>query len=239
MLVCVRWGWMAGGGHLLAPALLLPPPTASRVCRGPPPRTDYDVGGINDPFLQVAILRLLRVLGRGSAEASDAMSDVLAQVATNTDASRNPGNAILYECVQVGSQAGGRALVGRGRSCCRPALPSCPPLASHATVLLLTPPMTPSPAPAQTIMAVESIGGLRVLAVNILGRFLANKDNNIRYVALNTLARVVAVDAQAVQRHRTTIVDCVKDADISIRRRALELVYALVGGWVGGGAGGG
>jgi len=79
-------------------------------------------------------------------------------------------------------------------------------------------------------MAVESIGGLRVLAVNILGRFLSNKDNNIRYVALNTLARVVGVDAQAVQRHRTTIVECVRDADISIRRRALELVYALVGG---------
>ena len=38
------------------------------------------MGGINDPFLQVAILRLLRVLGRGTAEASDAMSDVLAQV---------------------------------------------------------------------------------------------------------------------------------------------------------------
>ena len=48
----------------------------------------------------------------------------------------------------------------------------------------------------QTIMAVESIGGLRVLAVNILGRFLANKDNNIRYVALHTLAKVVAVDTQ-------------------------------------------
>lgn len=83
-------------------------------------------------------------------------------------------------------------------------------------------------------MAIESIGGLRVLAVNILGRFLGNKDNNIRYVALNTLARVVGVDAQAVQRHRATVVECVKDADISIRRRALELVYALVGGaWAG------
>jgi hypothetical protein len=39
---------------------------------------------------------------------------------------------------------------------------------------------------------------------------------------------VVAVDTQAVQRHRATIVDCVKDADVSIRRRALELVYSLV-----------
>jgi hypothetical protein len=45
-------------------------------------------------------------------------------------------------------------------------------------------------------MGVESIGGLRVLAINILGRFLANRDNNIRYVALNMLARVVAVDTQ-------------------------------------------
>ena len=54
------------------------------------------------------------------------------------------------------------------------------------------------------------------------------QDNNIRYVALNTLARVVGVDTQAVQRHRATVVACVKDADVSIRRRALELVYALV-----------
>jgi len=49
-------------------------------------------------------------------------------------------------------------------------------------------------------------------------RFLANRDNNMRYVALNILARVVSVDLQAVQRHRATVVDCVKDADVSIRR---------------------
>jgi AP-1 complex subunit gamma-1 len=39
----------------------------------------------------------------------------------------------------------------------------------------------------QTIMAIESIGGLRVLAVNILGRFLGNKDNNIRWGLLRGL----------------------------------------------------
>eukprot|EP01105_Mastigella_eilhardi_P007126 TRINITY_DN1857_c0_g1_i1.p1 TRINITY_DN1857_c0_g1~~TRINITY_DN1857_c0_g1_i1.p1 ORF type:complete len:642 (+),score=204.16 TRINITY_DN1857_c0_g1_i1:326-2251(+) len=80
----------------------------------------------------------------------------------------------------------------------------------------------------QTIMGIDCEPGLRVLAVNILGRFLMNKDNNIRYVALNTLHKVVEADIQAVQRHRNTIVDCLKDPDISIRRRALDLIYTLV-----------
>nr|CCA14982.1 clathrinadaptor gamma chain putative [Albugo laibachii Nc14] len=80
----------------------------------------------------------------------------------------------------------------------------------------------------QTIMAIQSDNGLKVLAVNILGRFLLNRDNNIRYVALNTLSKVITDDAGAVQRHTNTIVDCLKDPDASIRQRALELVYALV-----------
>ncbi|XP_004297651.1 PREDICTED: AP-1 complex subunit gamma-2-like isoform X2 [Fragaria vesca subsp. vesca] len=79
-----------------------------------------------------------------------------------------------------------------------------------------------------TIMSIEDNGGLRVLAINILGRFLSNRDNNIRYVALNMLMRAITVDAQAVQRHRATILECVKDLDASIRKRALELVYVLV-----------
>ena len=140
---------------------------------------EHDVHGIVDPFLQVEILRMLRLLGKGHAETSEMMNDILAQVATNTESAKNAGNAILYECVL-------------------------------------------------TIMAIEVESGLRVLAINILGRFLINRDNNIRYVALNTLHKVVSQDAQAVQRHRNTIVDCLKDNDSSIRQRALELVYALV-----------
>ena len=140
---------------------------------------EYDVGGVTDPFLQVKILRLLRMLGEGDAETSDQMNVVLAGVATNTDNVRNVGNSILYECVN-------------------------------------------------TIMGIDSEAGLRVLAINTLAKFLAHRDNNIRYVALNTLCTVVNIDMEAVQRHRNTIVDCLKDNDISIRRRALELVYSLV-----------
>jgi hypothetical protein len=47
-------------------------------------------------------------------------------------------------------------------------------------------------------------------------------------VALDTLTRVISYDVAAVQRHRAVIVECLRDADVSIRRRALDLVYALV-----------
>ncbi|CEL98303.1 unnamed protein product [Vitrella brassicaformis CCMP3155] len=141
--------------------------------------SEYDIAGITDPFLQVKILRVLKLLGHGSVDVSDEMNDILAQVATNTEGAKNAGNAILYECVQ-------------------------------------------------TIMNIEAESGLRVLGVNILGRFLMNRDNNIRYVALTTLQHVVTVDMKAVQRHRSTIVDCLKDPDVSIRKRALDVTYALI-----------
>ena len=84
---------------------------------------EYDVSGVSDPYLQVKILQLLRLLSEGDAQVGDSISDILAQVATNVDGGKGASNAILYECVR-------------------------------------------------TIMSVRGNSGLRVLAVNILGRFL-------------------------------------------------------------------
>ena len=39
-----------------------------------------------------------------------------------------------------------------------------------------------------------------------------------RYVALNTLLRTVHIDKPAVQRHRNTIIECLADNDVSIKK---------------------
>jgi AP-1 complex subunit gamma-1 len=41
---------------------------------------EHDVCGVSDPFLQIKILRLLRLLGKNDAESSETMNDILAQV---------------------------------------------------------------------------------------------------------------------------------------------------------------
>ena len=66
-----------------------------------------------------------------------------------------------------------------------------------------------------------------MLGINILGRFLVNKENNIRYVALKMLQKVVDLDYNAVQRHKSTIIECLKDLDIVIKKKALDLIYKI------------
>lgn len=53
----------------------------------------------------------------------------------------------------------------------------------------------------RTIMSIQASQGLRVLGINILGKFLQNKENNVRYVALQQLIQVVDIDYKAVTRH--------------------------------------
>jgi AP-1 complex subunit gamma-1 len=60
---------------------------------------DYDVSGCTDPFLQVSFIRLMRLIAHGNQQLSEMMSDVLAQVTTNTETSKSVGHAIL--CVHA------------------------------------------------------------------------------------------------------------------------------------------
>ena len=67
------------------------------------------------------------------------------------------------------------------------------------------------------------------LCVEILGNFLEMKEPNIRYLALNTLNALAAMPdlREAIKVYQDKVVDALHDADISIRKRALTLLFSM------------
>ncbi|KAH7288142.1 hypothetical protein KP509_31G014300 [Ceratopteris richardii] len=65
--------------------------------------------------------------------------------------------------------------------------------------------------------------------VAILGKFIAVREPNIRYLGLENMTRMLLVtDVQeSIKRYQAQIITSLKDPDISIRRRALDLLYGM------------
>jgi hypothetical protein len=90
----------------------------------------------------------------------------------------------------------------------------------------------------ETIVAVCKKSALRGLAFNQVGRLLSMNEPNVLYSALSSFARVLSaeraivnrgsVDSMALQRYKTQIVHCLSHPDPSIRRRALDVISALI-----------
>ncbi|KAJ8527496.1 hypothetical protein ON010_g14767 [Phytophthora cinnamomi] len=70
---------------------------------------------------------------------------------------------------------------------------------------------------------------LREQAVALLARFISVTEPNIRYVGLDSMYRMVRLDGDGtgVKQHQETVLFSLKDADPSVRRRALDLLFAM------------
>ena len=90
-----------------------------------------------------------------------------------------------------------------------------------------------------TIVAISKNASLRGLAFNQVGRLLNMRDPNVLYSALSSFARVLyskdeeemsrgSLDSMALQRYKAQIVKCLDHQDPSIRRRALDVISALI-----------
>lgn len=170
---------------------------------------EYDVMGISDPFLQVSLLKTLRILAVDPSCPSqylEQLNDVLTQVASNIETGAPGTSGSNGSSGSNGTSSTTTTTGSIGKNSAHLILYEC----------------------VKTIFAIQSDQSLKILAVNLLGKFLSTKDNNIRYVALDSLLTVISIEPLAVQRHRATIVGCLADGDISIRRRALELTFAIL-----------
>ncbi|THH16895.1 hypothetical protein EW146_g3827 [Bondarzewia mesenterica] len=63
----------------------------------------------------------------------------------------------------------------------------------------------------------------------LLARFISSKETNVRYLGLDTLAHLAArADSlDAIKKHQETVINSLRDRDISVRRRALDLLYSM------------
>ncbi|GJN88097.1 hypothetical protein Rhopal_001053-T1 [Rhodotorula paludigena] len=66
-------------------------------------------------------------------------------------------------------------------------------------------------------------------AAHLLGRFIMSKETNVRYLGLDTMAHLAARsdNLDAIKRHQATIMLSLRDKDISVRRRGLDLLYSM------------
>jgi len=66
-------------------------------------------------------------------------------------------------------------------------------------------------------------------AAVLLARFISSKETNVRYLGLDTLAHLAArADSlEHIKMHQAHVITSLRDRDISVRRRALDLLYSM------------
>ena len=113
----------------------------------------------------------MRMLGKGDEDTSEMMNDILAQVRPHPQPLFNPFPTGPPH--QVATNTDSSKNVGHS--------------ILYETVL--------------TIMDIQSESGLRVLAVNILGRFLSNSDRNVRSVITSKQHTKLSFLSQPSSKH--------------------------------------
>ncbi len=66
-------------------------------------------------------------------------------------------------------------------------------------------------------------------AAKLLGKFILSKETNVRYLGLDSMAHLAAVSEslEPIKKHQDVIILSLKDRDISVRRRGLDLLYSM------------
>ncbi|XP_071831257.1 AP-2 complex subunit alpha-2-like isoform X2 [Apostichopus japonicus] len=76
----------------------------------------------------------------------------------------------------------------------------------------------------------DSEPNLLVRACNQLGQFLQHRETNLRYLALESMCHLASSEfsREAVKKHLETVVNALKtERDVSVRQRAVDLLYAM------------
>jgi len=76
----------------------------------------------------------------------------------------------------------------------------------------------------------DSEPNLLVRACNQLGQFMSHRETNLRYLALESMCILATSEFshEAVKKHQETVINALKtERDVSVRQRAVDLLYAM------------
>jgi len=75
----------------------------------------------------------------------------------------------------------------------------------------------------------DSETGLMTQIAVRLGRFIVSKETNVRYLGLEAMTHLAARSEtlEPIKKHQSTIIASLRDRDISVRRKALDLLYSM------------
>lgn len=79
------------------------------------------------------------------------------------------------------------------------------------------------------LIHLDTESNLMVQISSKLGRYIQSRETNIRYLGLDAMTHFVArTDTlDPIKRHQNIIIGSLRDRDISVRRKALDLVYSM------------
>ncbi|KAG9510209.1 AP-2 complex subunit alpha, partial [Fragariocoptes setiger] len=80
------------------------------------------------------------------------------------------------------------------------------------------------------IIHMDSEPQILVRACNQLGQFLQHRETNLRYLALESMCLLATSEFshEAVKKHQETVINALKtERDVSVRQRAVDLLYAM------------
>ncbi len=57
--------------------------------------------------------------------------------------------------------------------------------------------------------------------------FLKSSSHNLRYIGIDSLARIVHINAKYAAEHQLAVIDCLEDPDDTLKKKTLELLFKM------------
>ena len=79
----------------------------------------------------------------------------------------------------------------------------------------------------KTITCLEYDEQLMTSAAEAIAVFLQSTNPNLKYLGITSLSRIVLIEPSYAARHKEIVMDCLEDHDETIKRKTLDLLYAM------------